>query len=929
VRHSMFVCYVCGKENPSDTAKFCGVCGPSKKWETNEVDLPSAVEQYTLFYSEVYFEHSPDEAEKMSARVREKNKVSAQTHKKIAQALADQKKSIDHLSQFMLEFDENVIDAYALGDTYLKFRFKNLSDDEFFKVSIEWDDPETGDDQDLKISSKSFVKPDSDAILGGSHIFSRIGIKEISDLMITVSDQSQKSATFRASTFNFKVNNPDQRVTQNFSTTNQISIEGRGVVDNSGNSAEKNFSAASQSPDSKWVRLSCVYVPSSKPILIQSSSKNISQEEQEIGTKDKVSASNPDFDANDIQSIINAAEAGNIKAIHQLGREYMNGGKVDKNYARALECFMKAAYQDYAPSQTNIGVMYSNGWGVTEDQATAFEWYTKSAKQNNAIAQLNIGNCYVYGWGVAENPELAIDWYRKAADQKNGHANRALGWAYRDGVGVEVNPVEAKKYFEVAIDCGLEDATLDLASLYLNGQGVIKDPKIAAELYLKIAYKENHIAQYCIAHQYYSGNGVPQDYHLALEFAIKSANTGNSDAQNLVGLIYSDEDFDQMDSNVAIEWFKKAAENGHQEAEQMLQILMQSVKPSNEYQCDSPAMDECLSRLMQFLEIFEDLRDDPCPYRIFKSEQLDSDLIDSITASVQESLGWDSDCFYGLVIGDEESVTTGDDGETYDGFEGDATAIYKYGLVTITSTEDMFENSWSMAFDQAEPSTLNFVHWDTTSKGIYLRTGTNSVIAGLRWDYSNDVNMEDHIQSINNANSWLYRAFQVAKGEVDRDVVLFPPEEVSDAENSEDTQYISCKSCDSIIELGAPYCTECGESLDGAIVLGDGSTYYGELDENNQCTGFAHCIFANGDKYVGNYLHGSRHGHGNYTWANGEVYDGNWRNNLRHGKGVRTLPDGTQIEGEWADDVYQEKKKSGFFSSIKEGFKEGYDGTKK
>jgi TPR repeat protein len=929
VRHSMFVCYVCGKENLSESAKFCNECGPTKKWEASDVDLPDAVEQYTLFYSEIYFEHSADEAEKMSVRVREKNKVSAQTHKKIAQALAEQKKSIEHLSQFMLEFDENVVDAYAGGDTYLKFRFKNLSDDEFYKVNIEWDDQETSDDQDLKISSKSFVKPDSVAILGGSHIFSRMGIKEISDLMITVSDQSQQSATFRASTFNFKVNNPDQRVTQNFSTTNQISIEGRGVVDNSGNSAEKNFSAASQSSDPKWVRLNCVYVPSSKPLVIQPSSQNMPQEEQEISTNGKASLNNSEFDSNDLQSIINAAEAGNIKAIHQLGREYMNGGKVDKNYARALECFMKAAYQDYAPSQVNIGVMYSNGWGVTEDQAMAFDWYTKSAKQNNATAQLNIGNCYMYGWGVTEDPVLAIEWFRKAAAQKNGNANRALGWAYRDGIGVEVNPVEAKKYFEVAIDCGLEDATVDLASLYLNGQGVIKDPKIAAELYLKMAYKGNSIAQYCIAHQYFSGNGVPQDYHLALEFATKSANSGNSDAQYLVGHIYSDEDFEEMDSNVAIEWFKKASENGHPDAEQMLQSLMQSVKPSNEYQCNSPAMDECLFRLMKFLEIFEDLRDDPCPYRIFNSSQLDSDLIDSITASVQESSGWNSECFYGLVIEDEETVTTSDDGETYDGFEGAATVIYKYGFVTITAIEGTFETNWSMAFNQAEPATLNFISWDTASRGIYLRTGKNLAVAGLRWDYSDDVSMNEHLETINNANSWLNRAFAIAKGEIDRDEVLFPTEEESESGDEEESpQYIPCKSCDNINELGDSSCPECGVSLDDAIVLRDGSTYYGKLDENHLCTGFATCIFESGDKYVGTYFNGFRNGHGVYTWANGEIYDGNWVNNLRHGNGVRTLPDGTKTEGEWVDDIYQEKKKSGFFSALKEGFKEGYEGKK-
>jgi TPR repeat protein len=926
----MFVCYVCGKENPSESAKFCNECGPTKKWEASEVDSPSAVEQYTLFYSEIYFEHSADEAEKMSARVREKNKVSAQTHKKIAQALAEQKKSIEHLSQFILDFDENVVDAYAGGDTYLKFRFKNLSADEFYKVNIEWDDPETGDEQDLKISSKSFVKPDAEVRLGGSHIFTRIGIKEISDLMITVSDQSQQSATFRTSTFNFKVNNPDQRVTQNFSTTNQISIEGRGVVDNSGNNAEKNFSATSQSPDPKWVRLNCIYVPSSKPIVIQSSQQDVAKEEQEISANDRSSSSNSDFDANDIQSIINAADAGNIKAIHQLGREYMNGSKVDKNYARALECFMKAAYQDYAPSQINIGLMYLNGWGVTKDEATAFEWYTKSAKQNFAGAQRNIGKCYFNGLGVAKDHKLAVEWYKKAAAQGDGEANLLLGWCYRDGDGVEKNPVEAKKYFENAIDCGYEDATVQLAHLYLNGQGVIKDPKTAAELYLKMAYKGNTTAQYFIAHLYHAGNGVPQDYELALEFATKAANAGRAAAQDLVGDIYADENFEGMDSSVAIEWYRQALENGHQDSEEKLQLLIQSVKPSNEYQCDSSAMDECLFRVMKFLEIFEDLRDDPCPYRIFNSAQLDSDLIESITGAVQESLGWNAECFYGLVIQNEESANTDDDGVTYNGFEGDATAIYKYGLVGVNSDDGVISYSdWSMGFDEADPSNLNFVSWENdSSKGIYLKTGENIAVSGFRWDYSDSVDLADHAETINNANSWLDRAFAIAKGEVDCDEVLFPPEEESETDESESSQYIPCKSCDGMNELGDSNCSECGESLEGAMVLSDGSTYYGELDENNLCTGFVTCIFQNGDKYVGSYLNGFRNGHGVYRWANGEIYDGNWANNLRHGKGVRTLPDGTQIDGEWAEDVYQEKKKSGFFSALKEGFKEGYEGKK-
>lgn len=44
-------------------------------------------------------------------------------------------------------------------------------------------------------------------------------------------------------------------------------------------------------------------------------------------------------------------------------------------------------------------------------------------------------------------------------------------------------------------------------------------------------------------------------------------------------------------------------------------------------------------------------------------------------------------------------------------------------------------------------------------------------------------------------------------------------------------------------------------------------------------------IFANGDKYIGQYQNGKPHGIGIYTWANGNYYDGEFLNGLKNGKG--------------------------------------------
>lgn len=44
-------------------------------------------------------------------------------------------------------------------------------------------------------------------------------------------------------------------------------------------------------------------------------------------------------------------------------------------------------------------------------------------------------------------------------------------------------------------------------------------------------------------------------------------------------------------------------------------------------------------------------------------------------------------------------------------------------------------------------------------------------------------------------------------------------------------------------------------------------------------------IFANGDRYNGEYKNGKPDGKGIYTWANGSYYDGEFKNGLKHGKG--------------------------------------------
>ena len=66
-------------------------------------------------------------------------------------------------------------------------------------------------------------------------------------------------------------------------------------------------------------------------------------------------------------------------------------------YAEAAAWWRKAAEQDNAPAQLNLGVMYQNGVGVTQDYVQAVQWYRKSAEQGDATAQLTLGEAYQDG----------------------------------------------------------------------------------------------------------------------------------------------------------------------------------------------------------------------------------------------------------------------------------------------------------------------------------------------------------------------------------------------------------------------------------------------------------------------------------------------------------------------------------------------------
>jgi hypothetical protein len=82
-----------------------------------------------------------------------------------------------------------------------------------------------------------------------------------------------------------------------------------------------------------------------------------------------------------------AADQNYALAQHNLGNSYRSGKGVEQDYAEAVTWFRKAARQGFAPAQNDLGVCYAKGLGVTEDDIEAYKWLLLAAAQGDQLAR--------------------------------------------------------------------------------------------------------------------------------------------------------------------------------------------------------------------------------------------------------------------------------------------------------------------------------------------------------------------------------------------------------------------------------------------------------------------------------------------------------------------------------------------------------------
>lgn len=119
-------------------------------------------------------------------------------------------------------------------------------------------------------------------------------------------------------------------------------------------------------------------------------------------------------------SVIDAVVAAvypEIKSSSSADEQHLLGNNcfAKQDYVQAVEHFRKAAEQNHAAAQNDLGFCYQNGLGVNKDYYKAFYWYSKSAEQGFTVAQCNLGGCYENGNGTVKDLVKAEYWYGKSA----------------------------------------------------------------------------------------------------------------------------------------------------------------------------------------------------------------------------------------------------------------------------------------------------------------------------------------------------------------------------------------------------------------------------------------------------------------------------------------------------------------------------------
>lgn len=263
---------------------------------------------------------------------------------------------------------------------------------------------------------------------------------------------------------------------------------------------------------------------------------------------------------NKFAQILEKARKGDARAQAEVGKCYVRGEGVEKDFEQAFKWYSLSAEQGNAQGQNGLGNRYLNGEGVERDYGKALEMYRLSAAQGNADAQCKLGTMYAFGDGVVEDDYEAMRWYRMAAEQGSADGQYLIGKCCLEGIGIEKNIDQAIKWYKLAADKGSSDALAALGMLYKEGVFVEQNTDEA----IRLLNRAREIYQW---YDPWAAIGS----HISALFTWVDAMEGEVSAQLRIGCFYDCGFFGfPVDKREAARWYRLAALQGDARAQKTI-----------------------------------------------------------------------------------------------------------------------------------------------------------------------------------------------------------------------------------------------------------------------------------------------------------------------------------------------------------------------
>src|SRR5262245_32001589 len=169
-----------------------------------------------------------------------------------------------------------------------------------------------------------------------------------------------------------------------------------------------------------------------------------------------------------------AADKGSTAAMVELGVMFGTGTGGRKDEAEARKLFERAAEAGNPRGVTNLAAVSKSG-GTPADPARSRAMLTRAAENNSAEAQYQLGLMYEDGVGGPKDEVAARGLFEKAAAQNHAGALERMGKFAQTGRGGPPGTNAAKSYYERAAALVNEDAKDALKRLQCRF--VIKDKR--------------------------------------------------------------------------------------------------------------------------------------------------------------------------------------------------------------------------------------------------------------------------------------------------------------------------------------------------------------------------------------------------------------------------------------------------------------------